>query len=201
MPEQAPSKPVDTMTPQAALSSEADLALMQKVFGAAVSRPDLIPEAFMSYVQDFIQVSRLLIPVGQLTGFTQYTANAATQISTQESRSATAYGDLATAGPELTGLGAGMYVVFFGATIRVSNDANTAYAALSVNGAAASDTDSISLNVAGSGASGQASLSRVIVKTLSDASNSLAIKYRSSVSGDSSEFSNRWLIALKYSNP
>lgn len=54
-------------------SLDGDIALMQRIFSAAVTNPSQIPSDFMAYLVDFIQTQRLTIPIGQVVGFRQQT--------------------------------------------------------------------------------------------------------------------------------
>lgn len=55
-----------------------DIALMQRIFSAAVTNPSQIPSDFMAYLVDFIQTQRLSIPIGQVVGYQRF----ATQVIT-----------------------------------------------------------------------------------------------------------------------
>jgi hypothetical protein len=107
---------------------------MQRVFNAAAENPLMIPTDLMSYVVDYVQTSRLSIPIGQVFGFTPYKNQIADNITTTASAASAAASaaalvvvSLATSaglsgssasssGPSVTGLGAGSYVVLAGMT-------------------------------------------------------------------------------------
>lgn len=172
-----------------------DLALMQRVLAAASKNPNLIPPDFMAYVLDYIQVSRLQIPIGQVFGFSQFTARIAPDVLTQEATSSVTYTDLATVGPTLDGLPDGQYVILFGAA-AVSNGAGIgARVSFSLNGGAAQDASSILVE------DKQASISRGIIQALHNGSgNMIQLKYRVGNVANIGTFQNRWLLALKYGN-
>lgn len=72
LPEGTQAQPADgvaSITPANPETTSADIALMQRVLSAASRNPNLIPSDFMAYLIDFIQVSNLVIPIGQIFGF------------------------------------------------------------------------------------------------------------------------------------
>jgi hypothetical protein len=69
---EAPSGVAD-ITPAEPETTSADIALMQRVLAAASRNVNLIPSDFMAYIVDFIQTSRLQIPIGQVPGFKVFT--------------------------------------------------------------------------------------------------------------------------------
>lgn len=80
------------------------------------------------------------IPVTQVLGFSQFTAQAATRIATSESTSSTSYTNLATVGPTIGGLPSGKYVFLFGSILQGTA---APYMGLSINGSTPNDTDAI----------------------------------------------------------
>jgi hypothetical protein len=101
------------------------------------------------------------------------------------------YADLGTVGPTLSGLVNGQYLILFGSFIRQSGTGDH-YVSISINGAGASDTDS-SLFIGGGGAS----VTRAVVKTLSNGSNEIKMKYKQTFYTADASFGFRWLYALK----
>lgn len=73
----APPSGVADITPADPETTQADIALMQRVLSAASRNPNLIPADFMSYIVDFIQISRLQIPIGQVPGYSRQVASSA----------------------------------------------------------------------------------------------------------------------------
>lgn len=65
-----PPSGVADITPANPETTTADIALMQRVLSAASRNVNLIPSDFMAYIVDFIQTSRLQIPIGQVPGYT-----------------------------------------------------------------------------------------------------------------------------------
>jgi hypothetical protein len=144
----------------------------------------------------WIEQRGLHIPVTQLIGFSQFTAQAAPFISSSESTTSTAYTALATAGPAITGLSDGRYLVMYGALISTSSGGDRSIMSLSYNGAAASDSDACE-----SRDTNLSSVSRTTTATLAGGgNNSITAKYRSSVGTSTATFASRWLVALRYGN-
>lgn len=66
-----PPSGVADITPAEPETTSGDIALMQRVLAAASRNVNLIPSDFMAYIVDFIQTSRLQIPIGQVPGYSQ----------------------------------------------------------------------------------------------------------------------------------
>lgn len=147
---------------------------------------DISPTALGQLV-DYITQSGIPIPVTQIVGFTQFVSNRAV-VTTAESTTSGSYTDLATAGPTITNLSDGKYLVIVTA---VSTGGNTGYISPSVNGSTPSDADGA--NVGGGG-----SMIGVSTQTLSSGNNTVKIQYKTN--GLTMTFSNRNLVVLKYAN-
>lgn len=150
---------------------------------------------FAGWVNGRILVDGSEIPISQISGFSGFTAQAATPVITSEGTTSTTFTNLATTGPELTGLADGQYVFIFGCS-SVNSGAATAQMSLSYNGAAPSGSDSAdnSVNVF----SGTA---RAVTKTLSNGgNNTVTCKYMSSSGASTATFYNRWLVGIKFAN-
>lgn len=188
-------------TPSEPETTSGDIALMQRVLAAASRNPNLIPADFMAYIVDFIQTSRLQIPIGQVFGYTQQTPQVAARVNTQEDTTSTSYIDLDTKGPQLTGLPDGSYLFLFGALGGVNANGVSAYMSINVNGANPSDGDAAvwtgSLNSIGSEVL-STSVSLVTKDLKNNGSSTVTCQYRT----ESVSFvaSNRWLVAIKYAN-
>lgn len=187
-----PQSGATDFTPSDAETTSADIALMQRVLSAASRNVNLIPSDFMAYIVDFIQTSRLQIPIGQVFGFSQFTAQAATNsgINGTVAAGSTASGP----GPSLSGLSAGKYVVFAGA------DMSTQFANI---GATLALTGP-SLTVNGGSSSALTSVAKATIWTASAASNditSTASVHNTSGQPQTYTIAGCWLIALKYANP
>lgn len=195
---QPPAGGVTSVTPANPQTTQEDIALMQRVLSAAARNPNLIPADFMAYILDYIQTSRLQIPIGQVFGFTQFTAQQdVVGLGSAESTSSATYVDLATVGPSLTGLPDGQYIIIFGCDAHNSATGVGSIMSLSINGVAAVDTDSCQMP----DQTKDTSMARAVVKTLSNGgANSVIAKYREGYAAGTATFTHRWLIALKYAN-
>lgn len=71
LPEQTQPTPdgVTQFTPSSPATTQDDVALMQRVFQAAAANPLMLPPEFMAYIFDYIQTSRLQVPIGQVFGW------------------------------------------------------------------------------------------------------------------------------------
>lgn len=192
-----PQDGVAAITPSSPETTSEDIALMQRVLSAAARNPNLIPSDFMSYIVDYIQTSRLSIPIGQVFGFTKFAPNLPI-IATGDATGSTTYTDLADVGPELTTLGNGGYILLYGCLIvAATGTPGKAYMSPSINGVSPSDVDAATLTNNGL-TPGQTVFATI--KTLNDPSglNSVVMKYKITGAASSSTFSNRWLLAMKY---
>lgn len=185
-----------SISPANPQASDQDVALMQRVLGAASSRPDLIPEKFMAYVVDFIQTSNLMIPIGQIFGFSQFMFQAAPTVGTNESTAAVypSFVDLATVGPTLSGIPNGNYVFLFGCQAK-NTVGDGALMGVSVNGSTPNNTTSAATNM-----TGYTQIMRASSAALSAGNNTVTAKYSAGSGGGTSNFSLRFLYALKYAN-
>lgn len=198
----SPPSGVAAITPADPETTQADIALMQRVLSAASRNPNLIPADFMSYMLDWIQTQRLQIPIGQVFGFQQFTANFAT-ISGYGTTTSVTYGDLDGSvggaspipGPVLSGLADGKYVVLIGCAAYNSVNNGATLMSLQVNSTAALDTNSAECY-----ANVPISIARAFTLSLSNGgSNTLTAKYKVSA-GTTGTFSTCWMVALRYAN-
>ena len=128
-----------------------------------------------------------------MSGFSRFTPNPADRIATSETTTSSSYANLATAGPTLTGLPSGRYVVMFGFTGGQAAG-TTAFMGVEVNAVAASDDEAAKASVAG-----PLSVMTCVSKTLTAGSNSITAKYKQT-GGGTGTFAGRWLVAFRYSN-
>lgn len=80
-----PPSGVADITPAEPETTSGDIALMQRVFAAAMRNPNLIPSDFMSYLVDFIQISGLVIPIGQVFGYAQKSQSTRVHLAVNQS--------------------------------------------------------------------------------------------------------------------
>jgi hypothetical protein len=151
------------------------------------------PEEYKGWLPEWITQAGIDVPISQIVGFSGFTAQAATPVATQESSSSTTYTDLATVGPQITGLPDGQYLLLFGLTM--ANGASTSYAGVKINSTDPADADAIQITT--TSAYGMA---KAVVGTLDGGgNNTVKLVYRSSTAV-SAQFALRWLVALKVSN-
>ena len=135
------------------------------------------------------------IGISNILGFSQFTAEGASPVITQETTTSGTYTDLATVGPTITGLSDGQYVILFGSLASTSVAGTAAIMSVQLNSATASDND-----LAQSQSTNPTSIARGIVKTLANSgNNTITAKYRTDGT-HTGTFSNRWLVALKFAN-
>jgi hypothetical protein len=152
------------------------------------------PSEYKGWLPEWITQVGIDVPISQITGFSGFTAQAATRISVSEGTGSATYVDLATVGPTLTGLPDGQYAVFVGAAAVTTS--GVCFMAIAENGAAASDSQSAQFATTTGGVSGAAAY----LTTLNNGgNNTLEAKYRTTAG--TGTFNHRWLIALKYANP
>ena len=185
--------------PEAQEYSQQDIDEAIRVFGALGSRPDLIPTTFLAYLQDyFSSADPLTLTTNSLLDFSRFTVQSSDFIAVQESRSATAYGDMTNVGPTIASLPSGRYLFITNCLSSVSGGSagDSAYMSLSVNGVAADD-----LNAAQNQSSSGVAVEGFSLQTLSLGSNTVVAKYRVDTStGGVAKFSRRKMLALRYAN-
>ena len=146
----------------------------------------------------WLEQQGLNLPVTNILGFSQFTSRYANEDS-EGHMTSTSYGDpnvSGSAGPSITGVSPGKYVILFGGAGTTSSAGSVAYLGVNINGAGASDSEACEINVL----SEHASVSRAIIKTVTAANSTVALVLRSS-GGNDIDFRNRWLMILRYANP
>lgn len=155
-----------------------------------------IPDQTVTWLTDQVALRGLAVPIGQVIGFSRFTANPATDVAAAETTTSTTYGDLATVGPTLTGVPDGSYLVIFGCFASTDTDGFISRMSIQVNGTAAADADSLA-----TGNQYGVSLMRIVSKTLSTGgNNTITAKYKTQTATHTSSFSDRWMVALRYAN-
>lgn len=159
-----------------------------------LSDPMNLPSTFWDYSTRKWLRDAPVFPISQVFGFTQFTVMAAPPVVTSEATSSTAYVDLATVGPTLTGVPDGNYLIAYGALMQNSVSGAGSAMSIQVNGTTAADADwaQTQTNVL-------VSVMRLTTKALSNnGSSTITAKYRAG--SNTATFRDRWMIALKYSN-
>lgn len=110
---------------------------MQRVLSAAAANPSQIPKTFMPYVIDSIQTQRLTIPIGQITGFSNFTIQGRIDNFTPTSITSTTPADPPTGAYILDGLPQGKYFFLYGAFLMMPSggQGNNTIVELLINGA------------------------------------------------------------------
>lgn len=148
-----------------------------------IGKPIFFPQEFKNWLMDYVAVNIPLIPYGQILGARQNTGRSGVSITASESTASTSYTDLATVGPQLTNIADGTYLIMYGVRCR-------ARASISINGAAASDDDSIW----GEEASPAATRMKIVSLSNNNA-NTVKMVY------ESGTFSHRWLSIMRLGAP
>ena len=94
---------------------DADVALIARVF----QDPRRIPAVFWSYLQSWLEANPPLLPISQIVGFSQFTTVVANARRLAETTTSQRLTNLATVGPQLTGLSDGIYDVIVGLSAAV----------------------------------------------------------------------------------
>lgn len=176
-----------------------ELSDYERQLAQKLLRPEtflFIDDRIIGYLAERLVLAGLNLPITQVQGFEAFTARSEL-VQTDETTTSTAYTNLATTGPTLDGLPNGEYLILVGCFAKASGGAaEGARMSIEVNGAAAADADSCI-----SSSTGDVSVMRPTLKTLSSANdNTVVAKYRSTDGGSTATFSERTLVALKYQN-
>lgn len=156
---------------------------------------DLSPEA-LGELRSWLEGSGFQVPISQIVGFQQFTAQVADRIYTDESTSSSSFGNLATVGPQLTKIPDGRYVVLFGCWGRTGTVGAQAIMGVKANADEATDDNSLAMSWLVNGSSMMAT-----TFTLKNSGGStLTCRYRAT-SGSTASFGTRWLVALRFGNP
>lgn len=174
--------------------SARERALARKFWRGTLQVPEDVND-FLQWLKLRLVIDGFELPISQVLGFSQFTAQAATRIATNDSTSSVTYVGGGTPGPTLTGLSPGRYVVQFGAFARTTNNAHAARMSVEITGQGTSDSNSAAWTTT-DGVAGGASF----VATLTEPNSSLTGKYRIDNAASTAFFAERWLIALRFAN-
>lgn len=153
--------------------------------------PEEFPPEFKEWLVDYLAVNIPLIPISQISGFSQYQAVVGTRVDGQGSTTSASYVDLDSGHPRIEGLGAGDYLIFHGCALKSSGSTITARQTVMYN-----DEPAVSDNAILASSTGIVSSSRVVTKTFTNNSNRIKCQYAQE-GGGTAYFELRWLIALK----
>lgn len=156
-----------------------------------LSFPEEFPPEFKEWLLDYLAVNIPQIPIGNIMGFSQYQAVVGTRVDGQGSTTSASYVELDGGHPQITGLGAGDYLVFHGCAIESSANNITARQSVKYN-----EETALSDNAILSDSQQIVSSSRVVAKTFTNNNNTIKCVYAQE-GGGTGFFQLRWLIALK----
>lgn len=158
---------------------------------------EIDPLALESLAQ-WIEQRGLRTPITQIVGFAQFTAKTA-RIATEAHTTSSTYADPSVsggAGPTISGLANGQYLILHGGSGAGTLASNVRYfQAVSVNGGTPVDADGCEF-----GQDGNVSGATALTATLTGGNNELKCVYRSSDGTDRGNVRNRWIVALRYGN-
>lgn len=149
-------------------------------------------------LRNWLEINPPTLPISQIVGFSQFTANAA-RTPDESTTTSTTYADPTSgvAGPEVDSLPDGHYVCFFGAsTTGISSDNTVTFTTVEVNGVVPSDDLSAieaqqDLHASVSGA--------VLLDLKGGGNNTVKLVYRTTT-GTGVDIRSRWIVMLRYSN-
>lgn len=186
---------VASVTPASPETTSEDVALMQRVFAAAMRNPNLIPPDFLAYLLDWLQTQRLQIPIGQVFGFSQFTAHSEILGGVTDTTNSSTPVDPPTHGAfELQGLGAGQYVVICGGDLLCAAAGTTTGRLKLFSAGADTFAEAVYANT------GFASVLGVTTLALTDPSTTLSLKLSSDDGVTNVTLGARFIIALRYGN-
>jgi hypothetical protein len=157
-----------------------------------LGHPEDFPPEFKDWLLDYFAVNIPQIPIGQIAGFSQYKAVVGTRVDGQGSTTSSSYVELDGGHPQITGLGAGDYLLFHGAAIESTGATKVARQTLKFN-----DENPLSDNAIMSDATDIISTSRAVTKTFVNNNNTVKCVYAVEGGAATGFFQLRWLIALK----
>jgi len=160
----------------------------------ALAHPLEFPPEFKQWLADYVALQVPKFPISQVFGFQLQRVRTAT-VDTEQSTASTSYTDLATAGPTLSNLANGFYIIIFGADMQTTGgSAANVLMSPAINGATPSDNDSSQAKTA---FPNETSYMRIIMVHLDTPGglNEIIMKYRTTTGTASYGF--RFLHALK----
>lgn len=164
--------------------------------------PEEFPQKFGAWILDYVRLNGQL-PRSSIVGLPNLTPGFSI-VTTDQTTSNTSYTDLGTVGPQITGLGDGIYLVLFGCQMTVTANIWGGAMSIASDDTAASDANGFAIVMTtAEGAEVEAYNlpgMRAHLMTLTHGNNNtLTAKYRY-VSGTNPSYSNRWLAAIRVGN-
>jgi hypothetical protein len=176
--------------PDAYLNGEERTALQR-----LLSTPEEFPREFGAWIVDYLALNGSLQPF-QVEGLS-LTGPRSQSVLTAETRGwDSAYGDLATVGPQFTDLGSGTYLFLFSCEVQNTEAGVQSSMSVSINGSTAVDGDGVTVFT--SSTSLNAPITRFLVLTLPLPKNTVKCQYKREGSGVTvATFRNRNIIAIR----
>lgn len=168
---------------------ERDIELQRRLF-ANVLR---FPKEFKTWLADYVALNIPDIPVSQLIGFSGFTVKVATRVNTSETTTSATFTDLATVGPQLTGLADGQYM-FVAACSILSSTGQDTFAGVKVNSTDPADADCAVLLASGA----NLGITFVSATLAAGGNNTVKVVYRTA--GGTATFARRQLVGLRFGN-
>lgn len=153
-------------------------------------------QAYNEYMVQHLALNQPPISISQVFGFSQFTAQANT-VATDQTTSSATYTDLATVGPQISGLADGQYLVLFGSGIYNTSASTQSYMSFSVNGGTES-TDHIQAD-SGAGNTVIPGGRAALVTMESGGNNTIKARYKRGSAGTAG-FTGRWLVVIRYAS-
>lgn len=151
---------------------------------------------FLNQLRFWFEQNPPTIPISNIPGFSQFTAQVADRVDASQTTSSTTYTDLGTVGPSLTNLPDGQYLFMFGFVyLYTSGSGVTGYMGLKINSTEAVDADSLQGT-----SGGQYALTGTLKKRLTGGANTVTTRYRVSGTTPVINFGYRWLVGFRMAN-
>lgn len=160
-----------------------------------LSDPSAFPREFKNWLPNYLEINPPLLPFSQIIGYNLNNAQYS-YVDISTTTTSTGFGDGSSAGPTITGLADGKYLVVFGTSAKASVSSHTVRMKVYANGSALGTADG-----AGTALTEFMSISQAVIGDLSNGGdNTLAGKFAVDVGGETGTFHSRWIAALRYSN-
>lgn len=174
--------------------TEREIAVFKKLIGDPLF--NVSDTKFPSWMVDTVARYGLPVPIGNVVGYSRTVPQVATPVLTQETTTSDSFTDLATVGPEITGMSAGKYLLIYSAIVKNDTAGDGATISVSLNGAAASADDQA---LAQSGTALTSVVGWTLATLSASGANTVTMKYARVTAGTAS-FSYRRLLALRAGN-
>lgn len=162
----------------------------------ALGHPLEFPPEFKQWLADYVARSVPKLPISQVFGFQLQRIRSAT-VDTAQTTTSTSYTDLSTAGPTLSELANGWYLLIFGGDGSASTASASPRMSPSINGATAVDADAVVLSAHFNDQTAISTNLRVLMVHLNTpgGNNEIIMKYRTAAG--TARFAFRFLHAIK----